>query len=145
MLKMCCLVASYLECRLQKEARLLHFFEYVNSFEPHIRYSDHSSPGSGGGECLTVNGSIFNVFPKYFGPEWKTGFIVRDCQGRQRARQADMTQSTITLERGLLLFRAVLCVSLRESRLSGKAFPAVNHIFPFAALNASEGLRHKTK
>lgn len=97
------------------------------------------------GKCLTVNGSIFNVFPKYFGPERRTRFIVRDCQCRQWARQADMTWSAITLEMGLLFFRTFLCMSLRESRLSEKAFPVMNHIFPFAALNASEGLRHKTK
>lgn len=56
-----------------------------------------------------------------------------------------MTRSTITLEMGLLFFRTFLCMSLRESHLAEKAFPVMNHIFPFAALNASEGLRHKTK
>lgn len=55
-----------------------------------IRHPDQSSPVSG--KHLTVNGSIFDVFPKYFGPEWRTGFNTRDCQGRRWARQADMTR-----------------------------------------------------
>lgn len=56
-----------------------------------IRHPDQSSPVPG--KRLTGNGSIFNVFPKYFGPEWRAGFNIRDCQGRQWARQADMTRN----------------------------------------------------
>lgn len=90
-------------------------------------------------------GQYSSVSPKYFGPGWRTGFILCDCQGRRWAGQADMTRGTITLEQALLLFPTFLCTSLRDCLLTREAFPAVNSIFPFTALNASEGLRHETK
>lgn len=81
----------------------------------------------------------------FLGREWRPEFNIHDCQGRQRSRQADMTCKRPS--EGLLLFAAFLCMSLRESLLIEEVFffPVAKHIFPFAALNASEGLRHKTK
>lgn len=87
-------VAFYLECRLQREAGILLF--EICEMPLNLTFSiphRESSPVPVPGKRLTVNGSIFNVFPKYFGPEWRAGFNIRDCQGRQRARQADMTRN----------------------------------------------------
>lgn len=83
-------VAFYLECRLQRKTGILHFKVLHSKLTFSIRDPDQSSPVSG--KSLTVYGSIVNEFPKYFGPEWRTGFNFRDCQSRQRTRQADITR-----------------------------------------------------
>lgn len=134
-------VAFYLECRLHREAGILLFEICERLWTLHSVFGIQTKAALFQGKRLTFNGSIFDVFPKYFGPEWRTGFNIRDCQGRQWARQADMTHRHWRL----LLFPAFLCMSLRESLLTEEAFPVTKDIFTFAALNASEGLRHETK
>lgn len=106
-----------------------------------IRHPDQISPVSG--KRLTVNGSIFDVLPKYFGPELRTGFNVLDCQGRQWARQADMTRRHSSGDYFCSLpFSACLSGSLFSQK---RFFQSWNIFSLFAALNTSEGLRHKTK
>lgn len=100
----------------------------VNSFEAELTILIQTSHFQG--NILLWISRLSMCFLIHFCPEWRAGFIISDCQGRQCACQADMTQTTITFKQGRFLFHNLTLHVSQGVSSQGRVFSNHETYFP---------------